>query len=142
MMGAIRRHVLSHVARGTGVKEQIFRAAADVTFHLRDGQRGQAVQPAHVLDAGGDGGGTGGGRMPSRFAVLLGALLAFVAVVPARANTSNSLMDVSPDGSRLLVANSDNGTVTVIDTAKRAKLHEIKVGDKPEGVTWIGNGPL
>src|SRR6202044_69209 len=36
----------------------------------------------------------------------------------------------------------DNGTVTVVDTAKKAKLHEIKVGDKPEGVTWIGKGPL
>ena len=34
----------------------------------------------------------------------------------ANAGTSNSLMDVSPDGTRLLVANADNGTVTVVDT--------------------------
>jgi YVTN family beta-propeller protein len=59
-----------------------------------------------------------------------------------RAGTSNSLMDVSPDGSRLLVTNSDNGTVTVVDTAARKALREVPVGDKPEGVTWIGNGPL
>ncbi len=58
------------------------------------------------------------------------------------ANSSNSLMDVSADGSLLLVANPDNGTVSVVDTASRKKLHEIKVGDKPEGVTWIGSGPL
>ena len=78
--------------------------------------------------------------MASRVAFLVAALL--LAAVPVRANTSNSLLDVSPDGSRLLVANSDNGTVTVVDTAKRTKLHEIKVGDKPEGVAWIGGGPL
>jgi YVTN family beta-propeller protein len=51
-------------------------------------------------------------------------------------------MDVSPDGKLLLVANSDNGTVTVVDVLNRTALREIKVGDKPEGVTWIGNGPV
>jgi YVTN family beta-propeller protein len=78
--------------------------------------------------------------MASRVAFLVVATLVLAA--PVRANTSNSLLDVSPDGSRLLVANSDNGTVTVVDTTKRTKLHEIKVGDKPEGVTWVGGGPL
>jgi YVTN family beta-propeller protein len=68
--------------------------------------------------------------------VLLGAAAA------VRANSSNSLMDVSPDGTLLLVANPDNGTVSVVDTAARKKLHEIAVGDKPEGVTWVGAGPL
>lgn len=69
--------------------------------------------------------------------------VAFAVAVPdLPAGTSNSLMDVSPDGRRLLVANPDNGTVTVVDTAARKVLHEVKVGDKPEGVTWIGNGPL
>src|SRR5207244_563809 len=58
------------------------------------------------------------------------------------AATSNSLMDVSPDGTRLLVTNSDNGTVTVVDTAARKALREIAVGEKPESVTWIGDGPL
>ncbi len=58
------------------------------------------------------------------------------------AGSSNSLMDVSPDGTRLLVANPDNGTVTVVDTAAHKALREIQVGEKPEGVTWIGNGPL
>jgi YVTN family beta-propeller protein len=77
--------------------------------------------------------------MPCRFLGLVG-LFAFIA--PAMAGSSNSLMDISPDGTRLIVANSDNGTVTVIDTAKHEKLREIAVGDKPEGVTWIGNGPL
>ena len=58
------------------------------------------------------------------------------------AGANNSLMDVSPDGKLLLVANPDNGTVTVIDAVKLVKLREIAVGDKPEGVTWIGDGPL
>jgi len=59
-----------------------------------------------------------------------------------QAGSSNSLLDVSPDGKLLLVANSDNNTVTVVDLKERKALREIAVGDKPEGVTWIGNGPL
>jgi YVTN family beta-propeller protein len=34
-------------------------------------------------------------------------------------------------------ANADSDTVTVVDTAARKALREIKVGDKPEGVAWI-----
>lgn len=74
------------------------------------------------------------------FSLALGFLA--VSFSPTHAGSSNSLLDVSPDGSRLLVANADNGSVTVIDVATKKKLHEIAVGDKPEGVTWIGNGPL
>jgi YVTN family beta-propeller protein len=63
-------------------------------------------------------------------------------VLPAPAGTSNSLLDITPDGTRLIVANSDNGTVTVVDTRAARVLHEVTVGEKLEGVTWIGNGPL
>jgi YVTN family beta-propeller protein len=80
--------------------------------------------------------------MSARIAArLLPAVLALLAPA-ARAGTSNSLMDVSPDGRRLLVANADNGTVSVVDTAARKVLREVPVGDKCEGVTWVGNGPL
>src|SRR5579885_1577603 len=65
-------------------------------------------------------------RMRLRPAAL--TLLAALLVAPAvRANSSNSLMDVSADGSLLLVANRDNGTVSVVDAVARKKLHEIKV---------------
>jgi YVTN family beta-propeller protein len=74
-----------------------------------------------------------------RLALVVGVTLVGAT---ARAGTSNSLMDVSPDGSRLLVTNADNGTVTVVDTQARQAVREIAVGDKPEGVTWIGAGPL
>ncbi len=67
---------------------------------------------------------------------LFGLATSFV-----HAGTSNSLMDVSPDGKLLLVANRDNGTITVVDTQTRKAIREIKVGEKPEGVSWIGNGP-
>ncbi len=73
---------------------------------------------------------------------FVGGLLILVLNARVQAGSSNSLMDLSPDGSRLLVANADNGTVTVVDTITRKALREIKVGDKPEGVTWIGKGPL
>ncbi len=75
-------------------------------------------------------------------AVAASLIAVVLASCVARAGSSNSLMDVSPDGTRLLVTNADNGTVTVLDVAGRKKLHEIPVGDKPEGVTWIGSGPL
>ena len=58
------------------------------------------------------------------------------------AGTSNSLMDVAPDGKRLIVANTDSGTVTLVDLERRESVREIKVGKKPEGVAWIGAGPL
>ena len=79
-------------------------------------------------------------RVPAGFVVVLCLLAA--PTCRTLAGSSNSLLDVSPEGSRLLVANSDAGTVTVIDVAGKKKLHEVAVGDKPEGVTWIGNGPL
>src|SRR5262249_30408295 len=60
---------------------------------------------------------------------------------PLHAGSSSSLMDLSPDGSRLLVTNADSGSVSVIDTTTRKVLHEVKVGDKPEGAAWIGDGP-
>jgi YVTN family beta-propeller protein len=74
--------------------------------------------------------------------LLISLLFAAGCASIVHAGSSNSLMDVSPDGTRLLVANTDSGTVTVVDLEKRAKLHEIPVGDHPEGVTWIGSGPL
>jgi YVTN family beta-propeller protein len=78
--------------------------------------------------------------MTLRFTACL--LAALVIPNAARAGSSNSLLDLNSDGSKLLVVNADNGTVSVVDTAARKKLHEIKVGPKPEGVTWIGAGPL
>ncbi len=79
--------------------------------------------------------------MPGRWTALAAAVALFL-VPAARAGTSNSLLDVSPDGARLLAANRDNGTVTVVDTAARTALREVAVGDEPEGVTWVGSGPL
>src|SRR6516225_931222 len=73
---------------------------------------------------------------------LAALLLTIFSPVAVRAASSNSLMDVTPDGGRLLVANSDNGSVTVVDIAEKKALREIKVGDKPEGVAWVGKGPF
>jgi YVTN family beta-propeller protein len=66
----------------------------------------------------------------------LPALLLLAA--PAVAGSSNSLLDVSPDGRRLLVANPDSGTVTVVDLAARAVVHEVPAGDHPEAAAWAG----
>jgi YVTN family beta-propeller protein len=77
-----------------------------------------------------------------RMAAGIAACFSLTLALPASAGTSNSLLDLSPDGSQLLATNADNGTVSVIDTTARRVLHEIPVGDKPEGITWIGNGPF
>lgn len=79
-------------------------------------------------------------RILCRFALCFALVAVFAA--PIWAGSSNSLLDVSADGKRVLAANADNDSVTVIDPAKKEKLCEIKVGDQPEGVAWIGNGPL
>src|SRR5215510_13108369 len=73
---------------------------------------------------------------------VLTMLFALTLAGSVQAGRSNSLLDVSPDGNRFIVANADNGTVSVVDVKERKVLHEIAVGDKPEGVTWIGKGPL
>ncbi|MBY0228589.1 MAG: hypothetical protein K2W96_04845, partial [Gemmataceae bacterium] len=60
----------------------------------------------------------------------------------AHAGSSNSLLDVSPDGKRLAAVNADNGTVSIIDLKSRKKLHEVPVGDKPEGAAWAGDSSI
>src|SRR5262249_34226931 len=77
-------------------------------------------------------------RMVYRFlAGVIIIVITFMQAQPARAGTSNSLLDLSPDGHRLLVANPDNSTVTVVDADMHRALRKIKVGEKPEGVAWI-----
>src|SRR5580658_5635562 len=73
---------------------------------------------------------------------LLTLLSCFALIASVNAGSSNSLMDVTPDGKTLLVANRDNGSVTVVDIASRKPVKQIAVGEHPEGVSWIGNGPL
>ena len=71
------------------------------------------------------------------------AILSLVFIASASlAGTSNSLMDIAPNGKALIVANNDNSTVTLVDLVDNKAVREIKVGKKPEGVTWIGDGPL
>jgi YVTN family beta-propeller protein len=76
------------------------------------------------------------------FRGLLAAVWFCTLAVAAQAGTSNSLLDVSADGNRLLVANPDSASVTVVDAKAARVLHEVPVGEKPEGITWIGDGPL
>lgn len=54
--------------------------------------------------------------------------------------SSNSLMAISRDGALLACSNRDSGTVTIVDLKTNAKLREIKVGHKPEGVAFLGGG--
>ena len=61
---------------------------------------------------------------------MLRSLLALLfCASPLSAGASNSLLDVSPDGKLLAVANTDNGTVSVVDLKSRKKLHEFNPSD-------------
>lgn len=66
--------------------------------------------------------------------VLLSALVA----LRAGAGMSSSLMDISADGALLACSNRDSGTVSVVDLRTNRKVHEVAVGHKPEGVSFIG----
>jgi DNA-binding beta-propeller fold protein YncE len=72
---------------------------------------------------------------------FVGVLLAIVGGLSssARAGSSNSLMDISADGKYLACSNRDSGTLTIVTLADNTKLHEIKVGSHPEGVSFIGD---
>ena len=68
---------------------------------------------------------------------LLG-LAVFFCATTAAAGTSNSLLDISADGKLLACSNRDSGTVTIVDLTSHTKLREFRVGEKPEGVTFLG----
>jgi YVTN family beta-propeller protein len=58
--------------------------------------------------------------------------------ITARAGDSNSLLDISRDGTLLACANRDSGTVSVVELATNVKRAEIAVGQHPEGVSFVG----
>jgi len=68
--------------------------------------------------------------------LLYASFVLFLASV-AHAGDSSSLLDVSADGARLLVANTDAGTLSLVDLKARKLIAEIPVGDHPEGTTWV-----
>src|SRR5262245_11730606 len=82
---------------------------------------------------------SGGNVMRCAHRIGLVLVCAGIVIPMVRGGTSNSLLDVSPDGKFLLAANADNGSVTVVDTTGRKAVREVRVGEKPEGVTWIGD---
>ena len=71
----------------------------------------------------------------ARFALVVTAILQ---VAVARAGSSNSLIDISADGTLLATANHDNGSVSIVDLASGKLLREIAVGKKLEGVSFLG----
>jgi len=77
----------------------------------------------------------------NRVVAAVSSLLVFLTSLhsPLVAGTSNSLMDISADGKLLACSNRDSGTVTIVDLATHTKLHEVGVGTKPEGVTFLGH---
>ena len=71
-------------------------------------------------------------------ALAAGALLT-IRAGPAPVAVRSSTVAVTPDGRRLLVANADSHTLTVIDTATRVKVAEIAVCEQPATVATDGD---
>jgi DNA-binding beta-propeller fold protein YncE len=60
----------------------------------------------------------------------------------AQAGSSNSLMDLSADGTLLACTNRDSGTVTIfgLESPDRwAKRFEVPIGHHPEGISFVGS---
>lgn len=74
--------------------------------------------------------------------IVWGSLLLFFLTSPLIAGSSNSLMDLSGDGTLLVCSNRDAGTISVVDLQSLVKLREIEVGRHPEGVTFLGESHL
>ncbi len=72
-----------------------------------------------------------------RFLLTLAIILSSTSYLTA--GSSNSLLDVSADGSRLIVANTDSGTVTVVNVRSKTVHCELPAGDHPEAAAWAGN---
>ncbi len=70
--------------------------------------------------------------------IIAGSLLFFIGQV-CDAGSSNSLLDISADGKLLACSNRDSGTVTIVDLQGNRKVHEVAVGAKPEGITFVGD---
>ncbi len=78
--------------------------------------------------------------------VCLPLLLVFLAIVPPKASLqvpqyakrSSSAIAITDDGSRLLVANPDSNSLSVMDPVAGEKLAEIAVGDDPRTVALDG----
>jgi len=69
---------------------------------------------------------------------IVGILALICPASSAMAGPSNSLMDISRDGALLACSNRDSGTVTIVNLDAYTKRHEVLVGVKPEGVSFIG----
>lgn len=70
--------------------------------------------------------------------LLAGAAALTCPVSTVTAGPSNSLMDISSDGTLLACSNRDSGTVTIVDLGAHTKGSEVPVGVKPEGVSFVG----
>ncbi|MBI3864619.1 MAG: PQQ-binding-like beta-propeller repeat protein [Planctomycetia bacterium] len=70
---------------------------------------------------------------------IVGVIFTLAALARAHAGGSNSLLDVSSDGTLLATANRDNGTVSIVEIASGKLLREVNVGHKTESATFLGN---
>lgn len=77
-------------------------------------------------------------RLKTRVVV---AVLCFLMIGSSVSNAgrSNSLMDISSDGKWLACSNRDSGTVSIVDLDTNKVVYEVKVGKKPEGVSFIAD---
>lgn len=101
-------------------------SATELSQSLMDDPRGHGMFPAHFF------------RFATAILVLHTGILLHTETA-VHAGQSNSLMDLSTDGTLLACSNRDSGTVTIVDLRTGKVKSEIDVGKHPEGVTFIGD---
>src|SRR2546430_2327784 len=72
---------------------------------------------------------------------VLGICLLAGIPVQAQQGSHNSRLALSRDGRHLVSANTDNGSISLVDLGTRAVLAELPVGGSPEGVCYLGASP-
>jgi YVTN family beta-propeller protein len=72
---------------------------------------------------------------------VLGILLVGGTPVQAQQGSHNSRLALSRDGRHLVTANTDNGSISLVDLRKRTRVAEVPVGGSPEGVSYLGASP-
>ena len=78
-------------------------------------------------------------RLSRIFGVLIAACWLSALPRPGWTAQENRLMDIAADGRWLACSNRDNGTVSIVDLDGRKTVREIKVGPKPECVSFVGD---
>ncbi len=81
-------------------------------------------------------------RRRTSLAIAICAALALRASAPAEVRARSAAIAVTPDGARVVVANPESSSVTIVDATTRQTLEETGIACTPQTLTLAGNRTL